>query len=298
MNRLLQRIFPIAKDPRMRTFLVFTFSFVVLCAAHGADNKTKTSAKTSQHSGTKTSQPVPTKTSQHATTKSPQHVPTKSSGEVPRQNQSPAGTGAHSRYMQTHQHAPATNNAARIPLGGHPPQNVQAAHLQHQGRGLNNASVVQPAPPPPTKEQLEEVYAQGQGFRSAEQFRKWQQTGRVDAPVSASGAQANQHGIAKPASGIYPVPRTPPTFTARHYDLPKTVVPHNEKATFQPGSHIPRCNEWHDSKYDVFRNYSSTWHDKNWWITHHRRIVFVYGGWYYWNTGYWYPAWGYHPDAV
>jgi N-acetylmuramoyl-L-alanine amidase len=23
--------------------------------------------------------------------------------------------------------------------------------------------------------------------------------------------------------------------------------------------------------------------------------VFVFGGWWYWNTGYWYPAWGYDP---
>ena len=22
------------------------------------------------------------------------------------------------------------------------------------------------------------------------------------------------------------------------------------------------------------------------------------GGWYYWHANYWYPAWGYHPDAV
>jgi len=25
--------------------------------------------------------------------------------------------------------------------------------------------------------------------------------------------------------------------------------------------------------------------------------VFVSGGWYYWNAGYWFPAWGYATDA-
>jgi Putative peptidoglycan binding domain len=99
------------------------------------------------------------------------------------------------------------------------------------------------------------------------------------------------------ASGVYPSPKAPATFTARHYDLAKTAVPPNEKVTFQPGSHIPGCHDWHDSKYDVFRNYTPTWRDKNWWITHHRRIVFVFGGWYYWNARYWYPAWGYHSDS-
>ena len=27
------------------------------------------------------------------------------------------------------------------------------------------------------------------------------------------------------------------------------------------------------------------------------RIVFVNSGWYYWNAGYWFPAWGYAPSA-
>jgi hypothetical protein len=100
------------------------------------------------------------------------------------------------------------------------------------------------------------------------------------------------------ASGIYHSPKTPARFTQRHYDLPKTRVPDKEKVTFQPGRHIPECHNWKDSKYDVFRNYTPTWQDKQWWITHHPRIVVVFGGWYYWNEGYWLPAWGYHSDAV
>jgi hypothetical protein len=100
------------------------------------------------------------------------------------------------------------------------------------------------------------------------------------------------------ASGIYHSPKTPATFTERHYDLPKTPVPDQEKATFQPGRHIPGCHNWKDPKYDVFRNYTPEWQDKNWWLTHHRRVVVVFGGWYYWNAGYWFPAWGYHSDAV
>jgi Putative peptidoglycan binding domain len=88
-----------------------------------------------------------------------------------------------------------------------------------------------------------------------------------------------------------------PTFTQRHYDLPKTV-PDKEKVTFKPGGHIPGCHNWNDPKYGVFHNYTSCWHDKNWWRAHHSRIVLVSGGWYYWNSGYWYPAWGYNPNAV
>jgi hypothetical protein len=51
------------------------------------------------------------------------------------------------------------------------------------------------------------------------------------------------------------------------------------------------------SNYQVFRNYRSEWHDRGWWSRSHSRIVFVFGGWYAWNAGYWYPAWGYDPGA-
>src|SRR5438132_176530 len=49
--------------------------------------------------------------------------------------------------------------------------------------------------------------------------------------------------------------------------------------------------------YTVFRNYKSEWHDQNWWHSHHNNIVFVFGAPYYWNAGYWFPAWGYYPNA-
>ena len=37
--------------------------------------------------------------------------------------------------------------------------------------------------------------------------------------------------------------------------------------------------------------------DRGWWRSHYTRIVFVNSGWYYWNAGYWFPAWGYSPNA-
>jgi hypothetical protein len=38
-----------------------------------------------------------------------------------------------------------------------------------------------------------------------------------------------------------------------------------------------------------------THHDRNWWRSHYNRIVFYGGGYWYWNAGWWYPAWGYTP---
>src|SRR2546425_813390 len=50
-------------------------------------------------------------------------------------------------------------------------------------------------------------------------------------------------------------------------------------------------------QYAAFRNYHREWHDRGWWRSHCDRIIFVSGGWYYWNAGYWFPAWGYDPYA-
>jgi hypothetical protein len=58
-----------------------------------------------------------------------------------------------------------------------------------------------------------------------------------------------------------------------------------------------RSDRFRDPKYAAFYNYNRRWHDRGWWRNHCSRIVFVLGGWWYWNTGYWYPAWGYDPYA-
>jgi Putative peptidoglycan binding domain len=61
-------------------------------------------------------------------------------------------------------------------------------------------------------------------------------------------------------------------------------------------------NNWRNarfrgSNYAAFYNYNRQWHDRGWWRNQHSRIVFGLGGWWYWNAGYWYPAWGYDSNA-
>ncbi len=50
------------------------------------------------------------------------------------------------------------------------------------------------------------------------------------------------------------------------------------------------------------RNYSDAlcvhrheWHNRDWWKQNCNTIVFVTGGYYFLDAGYWYPAWGYDP---
>jgi hypothetical protein len=58
-----------------------------------------------------------------------------------------------------------------------------------------------------------------------------------------------------------------------------------------------RSDRFRGSNYAAFYNYNRRWHDRNWWRSHYTRIIFVSDGWWYWNAGYWYPAWGYAPGA-
>jgi hypothetical protein len=46
---------------------------------------------------------------------------------------------------------------------------------------------------------------------------------------------------------------------------------------------------------EALRRYQHEGHDRYWWRRHFSTIVFVGTGYYYWDAGYWYPAWGYDP---
>ena len=101
-------------------------------------------------------------------------------------------------------------------------------------------------------------------------------------------------------AGAGGAPEAPQTVTSTSYPATAANKPVTEIAPavqFQQNKRIQGSERWIDSNYEVFRNYRSEWHDRDWWRSHQARIVFGVGGWYYWNAGYWYPAWGYDPNA-
>ena len=73
-------------------------------------------------------------------------------------------------------------------------------------------------------------------------------------------------------------------------------------AAYYRGGKVRITNNWRGNafrgqRYAAFRNYNRQWHDRSWWRSHYDRIIFVNNGWYYWNAGYWFPAWGYAPSV-
>ena len=57
-----------------------------------------------------------------------------------------------------------------------------------------------------------------------------------------------------------------------------------------------RHNDDHHLSYsDALRTHRHEWHHRDWWKRNCNTIVFVTGGYYFLDAGYWYPAWGYDP---
>jgi Putative peptidoglycan binding domain len=88
------------------------------------------------------------------------------------------------------------------------------------------------------------------------------------------------------------------TFQSQHVNFhaqPKTTI---TSARFNQSFRIRGSENWRGANYQVFRSYHPQWHDRGWWHSHHNHVLLIGGGWYYWNAGYWYPAWGYDESAA
>jgi hypothetical protein len=110
-------------------------------------------------------------------------------------------------------------------------------------------------------------------------------------PAEVASA-TSRAGAAKPAAKGKPL-------KPQRFDLPKQ--PNTAKAPpvkFQQNRRIEGSQNWQGQHYTVFRNYRSEWHDEGWWHSHYgSNIVFMFGAPYFLNAGYWFPAWGYNPNA-
>ena len=96
----------------------------------------------------------------------------------------------------------------------------------------------------------------------------------------------------------FQVNKTVKNFQPRHTNFHATVNSSIASAHFNQNFRIRNAQNWNGPHYNVFKTYHPQWHDKGWWHSHHNHIVLIGGGWYFWNAGYWYPAWGYDESAA
>jgi len=106
-------------------------------------------------------------------------------------------------------------------------------------------------------------------------------------------AQANAGARAKK-----PDPQQVQQIKSQHANFRAQPKPQQVPAvTYNQNYRIQGSEQWQGQQYEVFRSYHPEWHDQGWYHSHYNRVELIGGGYYFWNNGYWYPAWGYSPSA-
>ena len=70
-----------------------------------------------------------------------------------------------------------------------------------------------------------------------------------------------------------------------------------KSVTYNQNYRIVNAERWQGPQYEVFRAYQPAWHDSGWYQSNFAQVALIGGGYYYFNRGYWYPAWGYDQSA-
>jgi hypothetical protein len=83
---------------------------------------------------------------------------------------------------------------------------------------------------------------------------------------------------------------------ATHTNFHAQAQPEKIQAVkFNQNYRIVNAERWQGPQYEVFRVYRPVWHDAGWYRSSFAQVALIGGGYYYFNRGYWYPAWGYDP---
>ncbi len=120
-----------------------------------------------------------------------------------------------------------------------------------------------------------------------------QQNTNVQANVNAAGGAGRKADPQK----IQQVKQQTQQIKEQHANFRAQPRPDKVPAvSFQANYRIQGSDRWQGPQYEVFRSYHPERHDRGWYSSHYSRVELIGGGYYYFNGGYWYPAWGYSPS--
>jgi hypothetical protein len=117
--------------------------------------------------------------------------------------------------------------------------------------------------------------------------------------TNAQTNQINQINKKVVAPNTKPIPNAQ-TIQAKYRNFKAQPKPAAiASAQFNQNYRIAGAQNWSGQQYQVFSSYHPQWHDQGWWQANYAaNLLLIAGGWYYWNSGYWYPAWGYDTGAA
>jgi hypothetical protein len=265
----------------MRTFLILVYSVVLACSTGAAqnDNKSKKQAqKNRQPQSTQHARPAagPTKTAPRRYQPTPRTTSyQKTKGRQGVNNQVyQSRSNLKTAKKSSQQIATQSTQAGRYAASNKPKQGQQGVNRQVYQSSSNVRKAKQGS------QQIATQNAQVGRYPTAAVYSRKTKQWKGNT-ASAAAFQANGK-----------------KYKAQRFDLASNTRPTKFGAVkFQQNRRIWGSQNWQGKNYWAFRNYRPVWHDRIWWRSHYNRVVFVYGGWYYWNSGWWYPAWGYAPNA-
>jgi hypothetical protein len=211
-------------------------------------------------------------------------------------NEPATGKGRKTRENQESANAPGTNVSGQ-PTGGAPNEPGAA-----KGRKSRAKSETAGQTGTDVSGQPADAAAPG-AKQEAEQRRKGRKGPPAAAKTSATPAApaaGQQNAQANVAGGkkAKPDPQKVQQIKTQHANFRAQPKPQQVPAvTYNQNYRIQGSEQWQGSQYEVFRSYHPEWHDQGWYHSHYPTVSLIGGGYYFFNSGYWYPAWGYSPSA-
>src|SRR5436190_5843520 len=264
----------------MRTFLILICSVALACSAGAAqnDNKSKKQAQKNRPAPS-TQYARPASAPKKATPKHYQPASTATSYQKAKGRQ-----GVNNQVYQSRLNVKTAKKSPQQVTT----QNVQAGRYatKKTKQGQQNVN--------------RQVYQSGSNAKKAQ--KSSQQIAAHNAQAGRNATSANNTKKTKQWKGnnasAAAFQSNGKKYKAQRFNLASNTRPTKYAAVnFQQGRRIQGSQNWQGKNYWAFRNYRSAWHDRSWWRSNYNnRVVFVYGGWYAWNAGYWIPAWGYAPN--
>ncbi len=191
-------------------------------------------------------------------------------------NEPGAGKSANAPAHQESATSPKTNDSGESADTSTP--TARQERVEQRRKGMKGQA---PAPKTSTNPQAPAAGAAGAGAASQ---------------VPAAGqqnAQANAGAKAKK-----PDPQQVQQIKSQHANFRAQPKPQQVPAvTYNQNYRIQGSEQWQGQHYQVFRSYHPEWHDQGWYHSHYNRVELIGGGYYFFNNGYWFPAWGYSPSA-
>ena len=204
------------------------------------------------------------------------------------------GAAKHEEHAPTMAHTPAASESANV--------NATQEHGKHKDKG---AAHTEAATSPAATENANATVNEGAGKnknKGATHTEAAMKTGSPGPAATAgtaavsggAGAQPTKAGNIGKNGKQVDVQR----IKGQHTNFRAQAQPQKIKSvTYNQNYRIVNAERWTGPQYEVFRVYQPGWHDSGWYRSNFARVELIGGGYYYFNSGYWYPAWGYDQAA-